>query len=84
MVYVYVLKSQKDGQMYIGSTKDIQQRITEHNKGQVFSTRSRTPFELMYYEAYKDEHDARMRESRLKLRSKAYAQLKKRIIGSLA
>lgn len=83
LVYVYVLKSKKDGQLYVGSTSDIERRLHEHNSGQVFSTRPRTPFELVYFEAYKSEHDARMRESRLKLRSRAFAQLRKRIGGSL-
>jgi len=48
-----------------------------------FSTKSRRPFELIYYEAYKSEKDARKRESNLKLRSKAFTQLKKRTKDSL-
>jgi putative endonuclease len=55
MYYVYVLKSQKDGKAYIGSTADLQRRLSEHNDGRVFSTRARVPFELVYYEAYKAE-----------------------------
>lgn len=70
MFYVYVLKSGKDGNAYIGSTNDLQKRLSEHNGAKVASTRSRVPFELVYYEAYKVERDARLRESRLKLRSK--------------
>lgn len=73
-----------DGQLYLGSTMDIDRRLREHNSGQVFSTRPRRPFELVYFEAYKSEHDARMRESRLKLRSRAFAQLRKRLVRSLA
>ncbi len=83
MFYVYVIKSKKDGKMYLGSTSDLRRRLTEHNTGRVFSTKARMPFELVYYEAYKAEHDARMRESRLKLRSRAFAQLKKRLVSSL-
>ena len=84
MFFVYVLKSKKDGNMYIGSTNDLERRLDEHNKGRVFSTKSRTPFEVVYYEAYKSEQDARLRESRLKLRSKAFAQLKRRIVRSVS
>ena len=40
------------------------------------------PFEIIYYEAYKIEEDARKRESNLKLRSRAFTQLKKRITAS--
>ena len=84
MFYVYMLRSKKDGAAYIGSTADLQKRLNQHNGGEVTSTRTRVPFELVYYEAYKAERDARLRESRLKLRSQAYAQLKKRLQESLA
>lgn len=64
---------------YIGSTNNLKKRFGEHNSGKVFSTRLRKPLVLVYYEAYRNETDARMRESNLKLRSRTYAQLKKRI-----
>jgi len=83
MYYVYILKSRKDGNLYIGSTNDLKRRLDEHNNGLVFSTKSRRPFELVYYEAYKSEKDARNREKNLKLRSRAFAQLRKRIEESL-
>ena len=83
MFYVYVLKSRKDGMMYIGSTTNLERRLREHNDGTVFSTRPRRPLEVVYYEAYRSERDARMRESRLKLRSKAFAQLRRRIQESM-
>ena len=83
MFYVYILKSKKDNNFYIGSTNDLKRRINEHNSGLVFSTKSRMPFELVYYEAYKSEGDARKREKSLKLRSRAFAQLKKRIKESV-
>ncbi|MCK4357724.1 MAG: GIY-YIG nuclease family protein [Candidatus Cloacimonetes bacterium] len=84
MFYVYVLKSKKDRNLYIGSTNDLRRRMREHNTGRVFSTKSRRPFELIYYEAYKTEKDARKREKALKLRSRAFAQLRKRINESLS
>lgn len=84
MFYVYVLKSKKDRNLYIGSTDDLRRRMKEHNTGRVFSTKSRRPFELIYYEAYKAEKDARKREKALKLRSRAFAQLRKRINESLS
>lgn len=83
MFYVYVLRSKKDGENYIGSTNDLRRRFKEHNEGEVFSTKSRAPFEIVYYEAYKAEKDARRRESNLKLRSRAFAQLKRRLCASL-
>ena len=83
MFYVYILKSKKDHQLYIGSTNDLRRRLKEHNSGDIFSTKPRRPFELIYYEAYVAEKDARRRESNLKLRAQALTQLKKRIRESL-
>jgi putative endonuclease len=83
MFYVYVLKSQKNGEFYIGSTNDLRKRLEYHNSGKVFSTKSHRPYHVVYYEAYKVEEDARKREHNLKLRSRAFAQLRRRIQGSL-
>jgi len=83
MFYVYILKSLKDKMLYTGSTNDLRKRLQQHNQGQVNSTKLRKPFIIVYYEAYKDEHDARIREKNLKLRANALTQLKRRIQGSL-
>ena len=83
MYYVYFLKSQKDDNLYIGSTNDLRRRLAEHNKGEVPSTKSRAPFELRYYEAFHKRKDARKREASLKKDGKALAQLKRRIEASL-
>jgi len=66
MYYTYVLKSEKDGMHYIGFTEDIEKRIIEHNSGSVPATRSRMPFELVYYEACKDKKKAIYREKYFK------------------
>lgn len=79
MFYVYILKSRKDNNLYAGSTNDLKRRLEEHNKGLVFSTKSRIPLELVYFEAYKSGNDARKREKNLKLRAHALIQSKKRI-----
>ena len=83
MFYVYLIKSKKDGKLYNGSTNDLKRRILEHNQGSNRSTKYRGPFELVYYEAYKSEEDARARERNLKLRANALGQLKCRIVKSL-
>ncbi|MCR4325284.1 MAG: GIY-YIG nuclease family protein [Patescibacteria group bacterium] len=84
MFYVYLLVSIKDSKGYIGSTSDLKRRLREHNSGEVPSTKPRRPFELVYYEAYRHEKDARLRESGLKLKSRAYAQLRRRLVNTLA
>lgn len=79
MFYVYILQSREDAGLYIGSTNNLLERLKQHNSGNVPSTKSRMPLELIYYEAYRAENDARHREHSLKLRGKALGQLKNRI-----
>jgi putative endonuclease len=81
--YVYVLKSLKDEKLYIGFTRDLRKRLQEHDTGMSQATRYRAPFELIYYEAFKSENDAKRREIKLKLFKRSYAHLKKRIGQSL-
>lgn len=83
MYALYILKSLKDNNLYIGSTNNLKRRLTEHNQGKVFSTKSRKPFELVYCELYQSEDDARSREHSLKLNGRALGQLKKRITKSI-
>ena len=64
--YTYVLLSLKDGKFYTGYTKDIENRLKQHNKGSVESTRLRTPLELVYYEVCFNQKDALHREKYLK------------------
>ncbi len=59
---VYVLRSQKDGKRYIGSTNDLQRRFAEHNQGLVKSTRNRRPLKLIYHEVLEDKKTALKRE----------------------
>lgn len=83
MYYVYVLKSKKDDELYIGSTNDLRLRVVLHNEGKVKSTKSRIPFELRYYESYFNEDDARKREMSLKKDGRAKVTLINRILKSL-
>ncbi len=66
MFYTYILKSEKDGKMYTGSTNNLRLRFEQHQKGKVESTKHREPLTLIYYEACVDEDDARRREKVLK------------------
>lgn len=83
MFYVYLIKSKRDNNLYTGYTSDLVRRMKEHNNKNSFSTRSRGPFELVYYEAYKAKEDARHREYNLKLRANALTGLKRRLLASL-
>ena len=64
--YVYVLHSAKDGQFYVGLTRDLRARLLSHNKGEVPSTKRRVPLELIYWEGCLNESDAAQREKYLK------------------
>jgi len=83
MHYVYIIKSYKTNEIYIGLTNDLKRRIDEHNKQQSLSTKSKTPWHLIYYEAYTSEQDAILREKGLKHYGRALAVLKNRIKNSL-
>jgi len=83
MFFVYIIKSKKDNELYLGYTSDLLKRFKKHNLGLVKSTKSRKPWQLVYYEAYASRQDATHREHNLKLRAKALRQLKNRIKNCL-
>ena len=66
MIYVYVLQSESDDGLYIGCSADLRRRLAEHQAGKAFATSCRGPWQLIYYEAYREEADALGRERYLK------------------
>lgn len=64
---VYMLRC-KDGTFYIGSTKDLERRVREHNEGRNGAryTRARRPVELVYSEECESWSAALKREWELK------------------
>jgi len=64
--YVYVLRSEKDGNMYTGFASNLKERLAKHRQGLVFSTKSRLPVRVIYYEACLTKKDAWAREKYLK------------------
>ena len=91
MFYVYILISLKDRKVYIGFTSDLKIRIKQHKEGRVKSTSKRLPIELIYYECYIKEDDAKRNEKyykttkgRLDLRKKLKAVLEKYKYGTIA
>jgi putative endonuclease len=65
--YTYVLKSLKDGKLYVGFSGNLKNRIKEHNNGLVLATKNRIPFKLVYYEACLIKEKAIEREKGLKI-----------------
>ena len=66
MFYTYILKSQKSGRWYTGSTNDLRKRLKQHNENRSTYTKSKGPWDLIYYEACLSEEDSRSREKYLK------------------
>lgn len=64
MYYVYVLLSPDDA-TYIGYTNDLKRRYHQHVTGNSQATKHKS-WQLVYYEAYLSEVDARRRERKLK------------------
>ena len=64
MYYLYILKL-SDGNLYTGSTTDLKNRVAEHKRGKVQSTRRKGP-KLIHYEGYVLKSDAQRRERYLK------------------
>lgn len=82
--FVYFLRSQKNGSIYIGCTNDLEKRIHEHNHDMSYHTKKYAPWELLYFEGFKDKKDAFMREKSLKLHAQGLRRLKERLQGTFA
>ncbi|PJA53288.1 excinuclease ABC subunit C, partial [Candidatus Roizmanbacteria bacterium CG_4_9_14_3_um_filter_36_11] len=61
-----MLKSLSHDFIYIGYTDNLTRRLKEHNSGLVLSTKHYYPLDLIHYEAYKNQKDAKRREKYLK------------------
>lgn len=65
MYYVYILKL-KDNFYYVGYSDNLKQRISEHKRGLVKTTKKWLPFDLIFYCAFKTKHKATKFERYLK------------------
>ncbi len=77
MCYVYVLANPKDGRLYCGFSTNLKRRLKEHEATE------HPGWQLVYYEAYRDERDARQREQKLKQYGSARGKLTARLEHSL-
>ena len=66
MFFVYILKSLKDNNLYIGRTNNLERRLREHNAGKVRSTKSRTPFVLLKHVETVSEYESVILEKEFK------------------
>ena len=83
MFYVYLLQDSGDKSWYIGYSANLKQRVERHQRGDgARTTRRKQNWDLIYYEAYKNEQDAKGRERFLKSGS-GRTYLKKQLIHYL-
>lgn len=66
MDYVYVIESINFGNCYKGMTKNLEQRLREHNSGKTRSNKAFAPFKIVYFEEFEDAEQARKREKYFK------------------
>ena len=72
MYFVYIIQNERNEELYIGYTNNLERRLQEHK-------RNFPKDKYIYYEAYLYEQDARDREIKLKYYGSAWRALKKRI-----
>jgi putative endonuclease len=65
--FVYILASKKNGTLYIGVTNNLLKRVYEHKNNLVEGfTQKYKVHNLVYYEIFKNIHDAITREKNMK------------------
>jgi putative endonuclease len=62
MFYLYVLRSEKTGRRYVGSSQDVDSRLQQHNSGQSLATKHGAPWKLIHQEAFMTRPEAVRRE----------------------
>ena len=78
--FVYILRSEKDGGLYLGHTRDLDRRLIQHNSpGRKTYTAKRGPWKLVHSEVHESRSEAMSRERFLK--SHAGAHEKKCLAG---
>jgi len=60
--YLYIIQSQTDESYYIGTSRDLTERIERHNQGRSKYTKPKRPWNLVYIEEHPDRSSAMKRE----------------------
>ena len=66
MFVTYILYSADFDRYYVGSTENIESRLTRHNNGMVISTKKYVPWKLVYTESFETRSEAFKRELQIK------------------
>ena len=60
--YTYILQSQNHKTNYYGHCENLEDRLSQHNKGKVSYTKGRWPWVIHYYEKFGTRSEAVKRE----------------------
>ncbi len=78
--YVYLIRSLKNREFYLGWTTNLKRRLDAHNMGLNRSTKSGAPFKLVHYETYASSEEAKIHERKLKHNPNMFYHFKKRAL----
>jgi len=67
-MHVYILFSEKRSRYYVGQTADIHKRLKRHNQGNVPSTKTGIPWELVLQVEVLNRSEATILEKKIKKR----------------
>jgi putative endonuclease len=62
MIFLYVIRSKVNGDLYVGICKDIANRLNEHTRGKNRYTKGLKPWKVVYSEEFIDWKSAREKE----------------------
>jgi putative endonuclease len=68
LFYVYIIRSLRNQRFYVGSTKDVEHHLHEHNRGKSTSTKAAVPWELIHSEIFQTRSEAVRQEQTIKAR----------------
>jgi putative endonuclease len=66
MFCAYILQSESTSRYYIGSTNDLDRRLSEHVRGHGLATRGRGPWKVVYTEPCESLRKAQHRKLEIK------------------
>ena len=79
-IFTYILESLVDHSMYVGMSSNPEKRLSEHNRGKVYSTKRKIPWKIIYLKDFPDRSSARKHEKYLK--SGAGRRFRKKHMGN--
>jgi putative endonuclease len=68
-IYVYALANLVNEEIYVGISRDVAQRVRQHNRGTNRYTKAFRPWRVFYTEGYSSYSEARKREKYFKAAS---------------